>query len=1210
MKMIEQKDRYHKYRGLPICMVVMMVFCSFSTMLVNGKSDIDSDSINGWHQWLDARSGREGPASPRAGGVWEDGFNDLTRTNYTGKGLYIAGGNVTVGLESFQFEADKSTVLLYHFNDGCGTTAKDSGPNRLDQTLTNMDSTTDWVAGIDGTALDFDGDNDYTIAPASGVYNVANVTVEAWIYQRSVTSPSLNMFITCKRGGYFLMDRCFTIDTPSVVWAQEMNNPLNVWTYVAGTFDGTAVKFYRNGAQMATKNSAKPIVHDTAGFQIGGQGSGPGYPFDGMIDEVRVSHSARSAKEINDTFLQYDYVKDGNLVRATSLISKKISVPSGNYWDRFAAVDSCPAGTRMNYTILDGLTGQPVPGFENLTDTDIDLSGVNPVAHPTINLRANFKTNYKLAPSLDYWNVSWKPNSKPEITNVSIPGQVMRTASISLNVASLDANQPASTLGFTVESRYNVDTQWSADLFTDVSFNLGSWTALFVPDAATKLGPYHLRITLTDEMGASCVRTVDNATFVFSEKTVSADILQKGIGIYRGGSQAMTLDIRMDGPPSEMAVSVTLLDRTGAECAWLEPPILSGGQWTLTVEPPLDATEGWYRARILVTNNYFQEIDTEIRNAVNVLNNPPAWTSSEPITVNEDTPGTIQLGDRLSDLETPVSELYLKLISANTSGKATLSTEGTSLIIKTLAPDWAGTIPLRLQVSDGIDATETDLVLIVAEVPDAPRIAEIGDMRASEDTALDYTFSANDPDPDSQIYYSLDLGGLKSKIEYFKGYSFDILSGRLILPLSNDMVGEYACVLTVSDGTFNSTMPFRLVVVNVNDPPFWVNVPANSTTVAGAEYFFDVNALDIDVGDFLDYSISSVPSSNLSIDKATGIVQWVPGQQRNYTVTVSVSDRIATVTHSFRLEVLRANHPPRLTRFSPGQSGVSIELGQTADFKVEPKDDDGDILEYRWSIDGFSKSRGKNFAFKPVATGSYVISVDISDGRSTIVQEWNVTVNEPSNQLLASAVWMVPVIAIVIVAVVATAVVMSRRNRKPAQPGPSAAPVADSSQGADLLPSEPTPASSKMQVVGRVNARDLEEPEDGPEKELPEEPEKMDRVKGPTSETEADRRVEPPVAEKPKTAPPPEPVVDPRLGILKPLPNPFRSESEALKILSSLPRGMPASLNRYGIEELAEILQKAHFSETSDEDIVVKIGSKLYHGDTRAMTTFLQHINK
>src|SRR5690606_11983260 len=62
---------------------------------------------------------------------------------------FAAAGPITDGL-----------VGWWKFNEGSGSTAGDSSGNDWDGTLVNM-SSSNWVSGFEGDALEFDGSNQY-----------------------------------------------------------------------------------------------------------------------------------------------------------------------------------------------------------------------------------------------------------------------------------------------------------------------------------------------------------------------------------------------------------------------------------------------------------------------------------------------------------------------------------------------------------------------------------------------------------------------------------------------------------------------------------------------------------------------------------------------------------------------------------------------------------------------------------------------------------------------------------------------------------------------------------------------------------------------------------------------------------------------------------------------------------------------------------------
>jgi hypothetical protein len=73
--------------------------------------------------------------------------------------------------------------------------------------------------------------------------------------------------------------------------------PVNTWSYLAATYDGSTVRLYVNGTLVATQAATGSISVSTNQLQIGGD-SIYGQYFRGMIDEIRIYNAPRSAVEI------------------------------------------------------------------------------------------------------------------------------------------------------------------------------------------------------------------------------------------------------------------------------------------------------------------------------------------------------------------------------------------------------------------------------------------------------------------------------------------------------------------------------------------------------------------------------------------------------------------------------------------------------------------------------------------------------------------------------------------------------------------------------------------------------------------------------------------------------------------------------------------------------------------------------------------------
>ena len=74
-------------------------------------------------------------------------------------------------------------------------------------------------------------------------------------------------------------------------------NPVNAWTHVALTYDGTTLRLFVNGTQVATRATTGTIQATDNPLWIGGNNPYGEY-FTGLIDEVRVYNRALTQTDI------------------------------------------------------------------------------------------------------------------------------------------------------------------------------------------------------------------------------------------------------------------------------------------------------------------------------------------------------------------------------------------------------------------------------------------------------------------------------------------------------------------------------------------------------------------------------------------------------------------------------------------------------------------------------------------------------------------------------------------------------------------------------------------------------------------------------------------------------------------------------------------------------------------------------------------------
>ena len=73
--------------------------------------------------------------------------------------------------------------------------------------------------------------------------------------------------------------------------------PLNTWSHLAATYNGSAILLYVNGTQVASKTVSGTMSSSTAPLRIGGNSVWGEY-FEGQIDEVRVYNTAPASAQI------------------------------------------------------------------------------------------------------------------------------------------------------------------------------------------------------------------------------------------------------------------------------------------------------------------------------------------------------------------------------------------------------------------------------------------------------------------------------------------------------------------------------------------------------------------------------------------------------------------------------------------------------------------------------------------------------------------------------------------------------------------------------------------------------------------------------------------------------------------------------------------------------------------------------------------------
>jgi len=198
--------------------------------------------------------------------------------------------------------------LLMHlgFDEGFGTVAGDLSGNGNDGTLNGGPQ---WVAGMIGGALEFDGVDDFVEVPHAEILTVDNeVTVMAWINAERYTGGTAGgdwQGILAKGNSprsysfYTQVSGALHFSTAGFGGLSSETVPLNEWVHVAAMVIGGQHAYYINGEPAGTSGSGinLPGAADTATVMIGRTQEGSN-EFLGMIDDVRIYDRALSWAEI------------------------------------------------------------------------------------------------------------------------------------------------------------------------------------------------------------------------------------------------------------------------------------------------------------------------------------------------------------------------------------------------------------------------------------------------------------------------------------------------------------------------------------------------------------------------------------------------------------------------------------------------------------------------------------------------------------------------------------------------------------------------------------------------------------------------------------------------------------------------------------------------------------------------------------------------
>lgn len=230
--------------------------------------------------------------------------------------LYYGNGSCS-NQEDTEGVWDDDYKMVQHLQETSGTRS-DSTANNIDGTPNGMSHNAN--GKING-ADNFDGNRDYILMDGTSDFDLQSMTISCWTYSSNYDA---NMFMFEKttngrvntqysfffNGGgshsqiYF---RTYGLSSRDLRVTDHASGPVdNQWNYIVATYDSSSdiKKIYVNNAEIASVGNVTGTINTNPNGTawIGTYGGGVGYPFNGVIDEVHISSTARSAEWISTSY--------------------------------------------------------------------------------------------------------------------------------------------------------------------------------------------------------------------------------------------------------------------------------------------------------------------------------------------------------------------------------------------------------------------------------------------------------------------------------------------------------------------------------------------------------------------------------------------------------------------------------------------------------------------------------------------------------------------------------------------------------------------------------------------------------------------------------------------------------------------------------------------------------------------------------------------
>jgi hypothetical protein len=144
-----------------------------------------------------------------------------------------------------------------------------------------------------------------TVGDAPALDLTTGMTLEAWVYPLTLSGWRTVVLKEAPGGLAYSLYAHDNAPRPAATIVANVEAsargtsalPLNAWTHLAATYDGSRIRLYVNGVEVGSATASSALVTTSGALRIGGNTVWGEY-FRGRLDDIRIYNRVLSAGEI------------------------------------------------------------------------------------------------------------------------------------------------------------------------------------------------------------------------------------------------------------------------------------------------------------------------------------------------------------------------------------------------------------------------------------------------------------------------------------------------------------------------------------------------------------------------------------------------------------------------------------------------------------------------------------------------------------------------------------------------------------------------------------------------------------------------------------------------------------------------------------------------------------------------------------------------